>query len=148
MGLTFAVMIAEAEKLGNVGDRLVRDLRASNSLAVQGEALAAYASGVRKIADRLEKLDAPPALRPGLQSEVKRLRQLGRLASETRTALLEERQEDAREASDELARAASGAAAVTRAQRRAIREYQRRIRDLRAQEGRVEVELRRLSSDL
>lgn len=148
IGRTLPALSTEATKLSNSGRRLIRNLRAADSLAEQAAAFERYGKDVTGIADRLSALDASAVLNASVQSEQERLRRLVTLANGTRDALAEERPTDARRLSNRLARAASESAVVTKAQRDGIAAYTRRVRELGAQERAVEEERERLAAAL
>jgi hypothetical protein len=148
IGRALPAISAEARKLSNSGRRLIRNLRAADSLAGQAAAFDRYGKDVTGIADRLSALDTPAVLKASVQSEQKRLRRLVTLANGTRDALVAERPTDATRLSNRLARAASESAVVTRAQREGIEAYTRRVRALGAQERAVERERERLAAAL
>lgn len=148
IGRTLPAISAEARRLSNSGRRLVRNLRAAESLAEQAAAFARYGKDVTGIVDRLSALDTPAVLKASVESEQERLRRLVTLAKRTSDALVEERPTDASRLSNRLASAASRSAAVTRAQRDGIEAYTRRVRELGAQERAVERERERLAAAL
>jgi hypothetical protein len=148
MGRVLPRIAAGSERTNKASRLLLRDLRAAETLSDQAAAFHRYGRSLGQVAGEFSRLNPPPALKPSLESETKRLRKLSALAKKTGNALEQKQIEGAQELSNRLAKAAAASAIVTKAERTAIAEYRRRVRAVGAQERVVAKERERVAAAL
>jgi len=132
--------------LGRVNKSYRDDLSGTTTVGDQATALEGYSAAVGKVARRLHRLAAPPALRPWQGSQVQRLRDVASTGRNLATAL----------------RVGDGAAAtalikrfrfllahqpnVTQAQNSAVKAYNQRLVRITRLQGRIAAEHQRLQN--
>lgn len=148
LGVALPKMAKETRTLAAAGRGLLTDLRKADTVALQATAFDRYGRTLQGAVNRLSRLGRPAALGPSVESEVKRLRNLVRLAKRTRDALAAENAADAVRLSNQLAKAASQSAVVTESQREGVEAYGRRIERIGAQKRAVERARERVAASL
>jgi hypothetical protein len=117
--------------LARVDRRLRAGLRGATAGTEQAAALEGFARGLARVVSGLERLDAPPIVRPGHEQQIRRLRTTRSLAKRLRVALLAQ---DSPAVARLLRRfrAVGSTPQSSAVDAAAIRQYNRRFRRLNA----------------
>ena len=130
--------------------RLRKSLGAARTAAAEAQALEQYRGDLATPLARLRPLDPPPVLRPGYEAQVATLVRVRSTAAALAEALRTKRDAEARTLIQQLGAASvsGGSLEVQRAQIRAVRAYDARVRQIDDLAGRVRTEFANLETSL
>jgi hypothetical protein len=128
--------------------RLRAQLRTAGSVDAQGVAVQRYAVELRRIADRLDEVDAPPLLEPSRNAYAKQLRAYASSSEALQRAITANDQEAVNRAIRRMGLAAEAPPGTFRAQQDAIKAYNERVKRINALGIALERERLRLEREL